>query len=343
MFRLAFQTALRAGARFIPQMARTAVRSGQPLFGGKLTGSAVGKATALSFAVASVTLASPAWDVDGSSKAYKEKWEKHRDAIREAIVEAMDGGDYDGHGSYGPIFVRLAWHSSGTYDKATGTGGSNGASMRFKPESEHAANNGLNIARDRLEEVKRKFPWVSYADLWTYAGVVAIEEMGGPEIPWEPGRSDYSPKQFTCPPDGRLPDATKRQDHVREIFGRMGFTDREMVALIGAHALGKTHLDRSGFEGPWTRSPTTFSNTFFTALLEEKWHFDPKRGAGQYDNEKKDLMMLPADYCLIEDEKFREWVEKYAKDEELYFKDFSQAFSKLLALGVPNNKYNPYK
>jgi cytochrome c peroxidase len=61
--------------------------------------------------------------------------------------------DYD-DGSYGPILVRLAWHSSGTYDAKTGTGGSNGATMRYSPECSHSSNTGLDIARKFLEPVK---------------------------------------------------------------------------------------------------------------------------------------------------------------------------------------------
>ena len=95
-------------------------------------------------------------------------------------------------GSYGPVLVRLAWHASGTYDKETGTGGryvsislqskleaqpfpSNYATMRFEPESLHGANAGLNVARDILEKIKQEFPWISYGDLWTLAGVAAIQ------------------------------------------------------------------------------------------------------------------------------------------------------------------------
>ena len=61
--------------------------------------------------------------------------------------------DYD-DGSYGPVLVRLAWHASGTYDALTGTGGSNGATMRFAPEGDHGANAGLKMARDFLDPVK---------------------------------------------------------------------------------------------------------------------------------------------------------------------------------------------
>lgn len=62
---------------------------------------------------------------------------------------------------------------------ASNTGGSNGATMRFSPESNYDANAGLKVARDLLEPVKAKFPWLSYADLYTLGGVVAVEEMGG--------------------------------------------------------------------------------------------------------------------------------------------------------------------
>ena len=139
--------------------------------------------------------------------------------------------------------MRLAWHASGTYDKETKTGGSNGATMRFKPESSHEANAGLSIAREILEPIKAKHPKISYSDLWTLAGVAAIQEMGGPIIKWRPGRKDAE-TEVSCTPDGRLPDGAKTQDHLREIFYRMGFNDQEIVALSGAHVLGRCHTDR---------------------------------------------------------------------------------------------------
>lgn len=98
--------------------------------------------------------------------------------------------------------------------------------------------------------------------LWTLAGVVAIKEMGGPDIPWKGGRTDFDNESF-CPPRGNLPDATKAADHLRQVFGRMGFNDQEIVALSGAHSLGRCHTVNSGFEGPWTISPTKFSATYY--------------------------------------------------------------------------------
>ncbi|KAF8658276.1 hypothetical protein AX16_002052 [Volvariella volvacea WC 439] len=188
--------------------------------------------------------------------------------IYNEIADLIDeAGEYD-DGSYGPVFLRLAWHSSGTYDKDTKTGGSNYATMRFEPESLHGANAGLHVARDLLETIKQKNSWISYGDLWTLAGVAAIQEMAGPKIPWRPGRIDGFAKDAT--PDGRLPDASQGGDHLRAIFYRMGFNDQEIVALSGAHALGRCHRDRSGYEGPWTFSPTTLTNDYFKLLFDEK-------------------------------------------------------------------------
>ncbi|PNW79135.1 hypothetical protein CHLRE_09g401886v5 [Chlamydomonas reinhardtii] len=255
-------------------------------------------------------------------------------AVRQSIAALLDDGDYD-DGSYGPVLVRLAWHASGTYAKKDGSGGSNGATMRFAPECEWGANAGLAVARKLLEPVKAAHPWISYADLWTLAGVVAIEEMGGPTIPWRAGRSD-APDGSKIVPDGRLPDAKQGAKHLREVFGRMGFDDKDIVALSGAHTLGRCHTDRSGFSGPWTNAPTTFSNLYFQELLNNKWVVKKWDGPLQYEDTKsQSLMMLPSDLALLSDRSFKKYVTQYAKDEEAFFKDFAVAFSKLLELGVP--------
>lgn len=256
------------------------------------------------------------------------------DNVRKAVADLLESNPEYDDGSYGPLLVRLAWHTSGTYDKATGTGGSNGATMRFNPESNWGANAGLSVARDLLEPVKAKNPWISYSDLWTLAGAVAIEEMGGPTIPWRPGRSDKDTNHVALP-DGRLPDGDKGAPHVRDIFYRMGFNDQEIVALCGAHALGRCHADRSGWINPWTRAPTTFSNMYFTELTQNKWRKKKWNGPPQYEDPTGELMMLPTDIALRDDRKFRKFVDVYAKDEEKFFSDFAAAFGKLMELGVP--------
>jgi len=236
--------------------------------------------------------------------------------------------------SFGPILVRLAWHSSGSYSKYARDGGSNGARMRFSPEKDYGANRGLDVARKALEPIKQKFPWISYADLYTLAGAVAIESMGGPHVPWRPGRTD-AVDGSTSPPDGRLPDASRNVSHVRDVFTRLGFGDRETVALIGAHALGECHVDRSGYDGPWTTDPTRFTNQYFTNLLYKQWVVRDWDGPKQYQAvDAPDLMMLPTDMALLADRHYKRYVEEYAKDSYVWFRDFAQAFGKLLELGV---------
>ncbi len=184
-------------------------------------------------------------------------------------------------GSYGPVFVRLAWHASGTYDQGSKTGGSDGATMRFAPEATDDANAGLDIPRKVLE--KAKPDWLSLADLWILASYVFIEESGGPAMRFEPGRTDFKDEQAAkkhIPPNGRLPDAgisyTDKQKvigHIKDVFSKqMGFDDVETVALCaGGHAYGRCHKDRSGFNGPWQTRPTKFTNIYVKRLLKDKW------------------------------------------------------------------------
>jgi len=253
--------------------------------------------------------------------------------VYNAIAAIIEDENYD-DGSYGPVFLRLAWHASGTYDVNAKDGGSNFATMRFKPEAGHDANAGLGIARERLNRVKDQFPEISYGDLWTLAGVAAIQELGGPIVNWRAGRVDGEESQ--SPPDGRLPDASRPDgQHSRDIFYKMGFNDQEIVALLGAHALGRCHPDRSGFDGPWTASPTVFTNAFYTELLGRKWVERKWSGPKQFeDKESQSLMMLPADMAMAKDKEFRKWVEVYAKDEQKFFEDFAKAAQKLFELGV---------
>ena len=149
--------------------------------------------------------------------------------------------------------VRLAWHASGTYDKFTRTGGSAPGTIRFKEELAHGANAGLDKPIAWLEPVHAANPSVSYADLIAFAGVVAVETMGGPTIPFRSGRLDTMDPSLVTP-DGRLPEADqggppKTAAALRAVFGRMGFDDRELVALSGAHALGRCHVVRHTVAG----------------------------------------------------------------------------------------------
>jgi catalase (peroxidase I) len=226
--------------------------------------------------------------------------------------------------------------ATGTFNRHDGTGGSNGGTIRFEPESTDPANAGLHIIRDLLLPTKVAHPEVSHADLIALAGAMAIEFVGGPYVPVKLGRTDDADGS-RCPANGRLPDALQGAAHLRGLFGeRMGFSDREIVALSGAHTLGRCHKVRSGFDGPWTTNPLRFDNEYFRNLIELEWRPKQWDGPLQYEDTKTgDLMMLPTDLALVQDAGFKQYVEIYARDGEAFARDFSAAFAKLLALGCP--------
>ncbi|OVA19838.1 heme peroxidase [Macleaya cordata] len=212
-----------------------------------------------------------------------------------------------------PIMLRLAWHDAGTFDVKTKTGGANG-SIRNDEELKHGANSGLKIAIEFCEEVKKNHPRITYADLYQLAGVVAVEITGGPTVEFVPGRKD----SLVSPKEGRLPDAKQGVQHLRDIFYRMGLSDKDIVALSGAHTLGRAHPERSGFAGAWTNEPLKFDNSYFGELLK---------------GESEGLLKLPTDKALLEDPEFHHYVELYAKDEDAFFRDYAIAHKKLSELG----------
>lgn len=125
----------------------------------------------------SPSLSSTVVNIDESVESVGATTESFYRQVGKDVGDLLESNpSYDGIGHYGPVLVRLAWHASGTFDVKSQTGGSNGATMRFSPESEHGANAGLVIARNLLEPIKQKYgDQISYADLWTLAGVVAIK------------------------------------------------------------------------------------------------------------------------------------------------------------------------
>nr|BAC05484.2 ascorbate peroxidase [Euglena gracilis] len=237
-----------------------------------------------------------------------------------------------------PILIRLAWHDAGTYDQQSNTGGPR-AVMRFPGgEAEHGSNNGLDIARGLLQPIVDKYSWVSTADLWAFASVVATEVSGGPKIPFRPGRRDAVTAKEAVE-RGRLPDATQTTNHLRDVFYRMGMTDEEIVALSGAHTMGRCHAERSGFEGPWTDNPLVFDNSYFKLLLERKWTAVTNSvGNLQFQDETGTLMMLTSDLALLMDPSFRKHVERFAADQDAFFRVYAGAYQKLTEGGCPFSK-----
>eukprot|EP00980_Cylindrotheca_fusiformis_P016021 scaffold4715_cov115-Cylindrotheca_fusiformis.AAC.5 len=250
-------------------------------------------------------------------------------AVRSAIADLVK------EKNCGPILIRLAWHDAGTYSKEDNSGGPRGC-MRFEGdvcEANFGANKGLDIARALLEKIKEELaPSMSYADFWALASIVAIKEMGGPDIKFRMGRKDATAVTESVE-EGRHPDGDKGADHLREVFYRMGLTDQDIVILSGAHTVGKCHLERSGFDGAWTEDPYKFDNSYFVDMLNKDWkETTTSEGNPQY-NSDDNTMMLISDLALVSDDKFRVYVDKYASDEKAFFDDFAESYQKLIELG----------
>ncbi len=183
------------------------------------------------------------------------------------------------YGHYGGLFIRLAWHSAGTYRTGDGRGGTREGRHRFAPQNSWPDNANLDKARRLLWPIKQKYgSKISWADLMILAGNVALESTGfktlgfagGRKDVWEPASNIYWGSEENMLEDGRYsgdrdlekplaavqmgliyvnpegpngnPDPVAAAKDIRETFGRMGMNDVETVALIaGGHTLGKTH------------------------------------------------------------------------------------------------------
>jgi catalase-peroxidase len=204
------------------------------------------------------------------------------DAVKKDIYELMttsqDWWPAD-YGHYGPLFIRMAWHSAGTYRVSDGRGGGGSGTQRYAPLNSWPDNTNLDKARLLLWPVKQKYGnKLSWADLMILAGNCALESMGfktfgfagGREDVWQPEEHIYwgsekewlDDKRYTGDrelenplgavqmgliyvnpqgPNGK-PDPVAAARDIRETFGRMAMNDEETVALIaGGHTFGKTH------------------------------------------------------------------------------------------------------
>lgn len=205
-------------------------------------------------------------------------YEALKQDIEGVLTESQDWWPAD-YGNYGGLFIRMAWHSAGTYRTGDGRGGSREGQQRFAPINSWPDNANLDKARRLLWPIKQKYGRkISWADLMVLSGNVALESMGfetigfsgGREDVWEPASNVYWGKESKWLDDKRYsgdreletplaavqmgliyvnpegpngnPDPVAAAKDIKATFGRMGMNYEETVALIaGGHTLGKTH------------------------------------------------------------------------------------------------------
>lgn len=219
----------------------------------------------------------------GPSFSYKKSFESLDYQALKADLKALMTQSQDwwpaDFGHYGPFFIRMAWHSAGTYRTGDGRGGSRSGQQRFAPQNSWPDNANLDKARRLLWPIKQKYGQkISWADLMILTGNVALESMGfktfgfgaGREDVWEPESHVYWGKEKKWLDDQRYsegrklenplaavqmgliyvnpegpngnPDPVAAAKDIRETFARMGMNDEETVALVaGGHTFGKTH------------------------------------------------------------------------------------------------------
>ena len=217
-------------------------------------------------------------DFDYSEAFSSLDYEALKSDIEATLTDSQDWWPAD-FGNYGPFFIRMSWHSAGTYRTGDGRGGSREGQQRFAPLNSWPDNGNFDKARRVLWPIKQKYgQQISWADLMIITGNVALESMGfqtigfagGRADVWEPASNVYWGSESKFMDDNRYsadreleqplaavqmgliyvnpegpngnPDPKLAAVDIRETFGRMGMNDEETVALIaGGHTLGKTH------------------------------------------------------------------------------------------------------
>ena len=215
-----------------------------------------------------------------------------------------------------PLMLRLVFHDAATYRMKSSDGGVNG-SIQYeleRPEN-FGLKRGVNVIRQLKDRLNTKYGNNDYsvADLIVLSAAYAVYMTHGPDMfhAVRVGRVDAMAED----PVGRMPEETLSAKEQLAVFESMGFSPKEMVALLGSHTIGN-----KGFG-----EPLSFDNTYYKSLLKKPW---------EDKNDKMASMIgLASDRVLPDDEVARSFVETFAESNDEFFKEFEKAFIKLTELG----------
>jgi len=252
--------------------------------------------------------------------------------------------------------VRLAFHDAGSFDGETG--GADGC-----VDLDAAENRGLSAVIESLAPtVSSVSDVLSRADVWALASAVAIESAGGPQLSFSFGRVDSD----SCAGQGmRHPSAEGNHEHIRDVMvTRLGFSEQDVVALLGAHVLGRAVPSISGYDGAWVPRSDRFSNDYFRDLLVVPWRKvarpDFEGSSRTQWNGRRNTMMLNTDIeiafdtssgcniaggrrggggntrCQRATHGFSDAVTEFSVNQDAFFTAFAPAFQTLVALGAAN-------
>ena len=209
-----------------------------------------------------------------------------------------------------PLMLRLVFHDAATY-RPQGLGGGVNGSIQF--ELERPENFGLKRGVNVIRQLKDKLPQYSFADLIVQSAAYAVRMTHGPDMMHSirVGRIDAA----GADPEGRLPEESLSAAGQFDMFGSMGFSPEEMVALLGSHTIGN-----KGFG-----EPLSFDNTYYVALLNKPWENKSDKMAS--------MIGLASDRVLPDDPVARPIIKKFASSDAAFFESFEKSFLKLSELG----------
>lgn len=275
-------------------------------------------------------------------------------AVATTILSSLEAKTNGASGLEAPRAARAAFHAAATYRPAGGAtalGGPNGGWLRFSKEVGFPENTGIDEVVEVLQDMMQQHPCITFADLITFAGVIAIEFAGGPAIAWMPGRRDALHPSPTLPVATSLPDGAFNAAGVMYWGTNLGLSAREMVVFVGGgHTFGAANFKNSGWNGSFTTDkdmwPTGPKNRWFIDLVTLDWQpehvpysnrlqFIPKGASHLIGENGGPIIRFPSDIAMLQaGGPLAHWIHVYSQAERLFLQDYAQVFQRIMQLGA---------